>query len=50
MPQMALPTVRQVGVEQPGVERIEPAEAAVMSLGMNKKAQTQEIRNLGWLR
>ncbi len=46
---MALPTVRQMGVEQPGVERMEPAETAVMSLGMNKKAQTQEIRKLGRL-
>jgi hypothetical protein len=47
---MALPTVRQMGEENLEVERMDPAETAVMRMRMNKKAQTQEMRNLGRLR
>ena len=47
MPYVAMPTVRQVGEEQLGVEWMAPAETAVMSLRMDKLAHTQEMRNLG---
>ena len=47
---MAMPTVRQMGEEQLEVEMMDSAETAVMSLGMNKKAQTQEIRKWDRLR